>query len=119
MILDLCSQDVRLEMSKGAKKFLFDRYEDVISLIRHKTQKLLCLPSCIPSLAWFLSSSYGVIKRSFFFTIIVQYVAKEVTLMEFVLKTTSNDHVRPARLPLTIAELTQTDIRGTECHRCS
>ena len=46
-----------------------------------------------------------------FFTSLVQCVA-EVTLMEFALKATSNHHVKPARLPLTAAELTSTDIRG-------
>lgn len=63
MILDLCSQGVSLEMSKGAKKFLFDMYEEVVSLIRHKTQKLLFHPSCTLSLACFLSISYGVLKH--------------------------------------------------------
>lgn len=47
-----------------------------------------------------------------FFTTPVQCVAGEVTLMEFALKSTSNHHVRPARLALTTAELLPTDIRG-------
>lgn len=47
-----------------------------------------------------------------FFTSPVQCVAGEVTLMEFALKSTSNHHVRPARLALTPADLIHTDIRG-------
>lgn len=47
-----------------------------------------------------------------FFTSPVQCVAGEVTLMEFALKSTSNHHVRPARLALTPADLIPTDIRG-------
>lgn len=47
-----------------------------------------------------------------FFTGLVQCVAEEVILTEFALKATSKRHTRPARLPLTAAELTPTDIRG-------
>lgn len=67
MILDLYSSDLRLEMSKGAKKFLCDRYAGVISLIRQKeTQAFISsiMHSVLPDFSAIL---YGAIKHVPFF----------------------------------------------------